>query len=399
MSRFEALWDGYLTDALSESELDEFLRLLRDGDQRVLTGLDGLLKEGSLTSPGDHERAEYLFQQVLAKVRRDHKPARVILWRRFAVAAAVIVVFVVGALFVMNQKKGSELAKAPAHIVPVGDVAPGGDKAVLTLADGRQIVLDSAGKGALAEQGGIQVINLEGSLAYRAEGKPTEVLYNTISTPRGGQYQLVLADGTKVWLNAASSLRFPTAFPGEERRVELTGEGYFEVAHNAAKPFHVKVLPNVPDDNAPGGNPMEVEVLGTQFNINGYSNEPTIKTTLVEGRVRLNKGGRDVYLNPGQQAVIEPGATDFRVKFDVDVDEVVAWKNGRFLFNSAGIETIMRQAERWYDVNVIYEGKISETFSGVVPRSENISQLLKILEATDRVNFTIRDKDVIVKPK
>lgn len=304
-------------------------------------------------------------------------------------AAAVVVLVAAGGYFLLNQHPRNDFAKAKPQSVPLqNDIAPGGDKAVLTLADGSRVVLDSAANGALTRQGNVTVIKLNGQLAYSAEGsKATEVLYNTISTPKGGQYQLVLADGSKVWLNAASSLRFPTAFTGKERRVELTGEGYFEVAHDETKPFHVSV------------HNMDVEVLGTHFNINAYNDEPSIKTTLLQGRVKVKKEEKLVYLNPGQQAVINPAADNIKVDYDVDTEEVVAWKNGRFQFNSANIETIMRQAARWYDADVQYQGETSETFSGGLPRSENISQLLKILEATGKVDFSIHGKRIIVQPK
>ena len=193
---------------------------------------------------------------------------------------------------------------------------------------------------------------MNGKLAYTTDGTAAnEVLFNSINTPNGGQFQITLADGTKVWLNSASSLRYPTSFPGEKRVVELTGEGYFEVAHNAKQPFLVKV------------NDMEVAVLGTHFNINSYSDEPSVKTTLLEGKVKVSKAGNYILLNPGQQAVVSPLQNEIRIANDVDLEEVVAWKNGRFLFNSANIETIMRQVARWYDVDISYESKINDPIS------------------------------------
>jgi transmembrane sensor len=303
------------------------------------------------------------------------------------IAAAAILVFVVGGLWFIVGRDGAETPSI-AVTPKMNDVAPGGDKAILTLADGTKVVLDTADNGAITKQGDVTVIKLNGQLAYNKGGAgATEVLYNTISTPRGGQYQLVLADGSKVWLNAASSLKFPTAFNGNDRVVELSGEGYFEVTHDANKPFHVKV------------NDMGVQVLGTHFNINSYSDEPAIKTTLLQGRVMVKKAEKLVYLNPGQQAVTQPGEDNIKVDYDVDTEEVVAWKNGRFRFNSANIEAILRQTARWYDVEVIYRGETNETFSGGLPRSENISQLLKILEATGKVGFTINGKQIIVQPK
>ena len=267
------------------------------------------------------------------------------------------------------------------------DVAPGGNKAVLTLADGSTIILDNASNGNLAEQGNTKVIKLDdGQLAYNNAGIGSEVVYNTVSTPRGGQYQLVLADGSKVWLNAASTLRFPTSFVGKERKVELEGEGYFEVAKNAAMPFKVDV-------DGKG----EVEVLGTHFNINSYSNEPAINTTLIEGSVKVtgNLSGKTQNLNPGEQARIN-AAGQVTLNRNINVDEIIAWKEGNFNFNSAGIEYIMRNVSRWYDLDVVYQGVPSkETFSGIVSRNSNLSEVLMIMKQAG-IKFKIEGKKITV---
>lgn len=341
--------------------------------------------------PGD-AKIESSLNDVLLQINAPEKKARVVqfhsVYRLVSVAAIFILIVIGGYLLVRKKPSTESIAKTTNTINKQNDIAAGGNKAILTLADGRKIVLDSTQNGALTNQGGVMVTKNDGELSYQGgQQNDNSVVYNIISTPKGGQYQLVLADGTKVWLNAASSLKYPTAFNGNDRVVELNGEGYFEVAHNASKPFHVKV------------NDMYVRVLGTHFNINSYSDEPSIKTTLLEGRVMVKKGDKFVYLNPGQQAVTTTSKNDLRVQSNVDVDEVIAWKNGKFSFNSADIRTIMRQAARWYDVDVVYEGTTGETFSGNPSRSENISQLLKILEATGKVQFEIKDKQVIVKAK
>ena len=254
-------------------------------------------------------------------------------------------------------------------------------------------ILDSAADGSLAQQGGVKVIKLGGQLAYQQADNTTEILWNTITTPKGGQYQLVLADGSKVWLNAASSLRFPTVFQGNERKVELTGEGYFEISSQVMAGVQKKL----PFIVAVGD--MSVEVTGTHFNINSYGDEPSVKTTLLEGKVSVRKGENMMPLNPGQQAIISQGRDNIQVTKDVDMEEVMAWKNGRFMFNNADVETIMRQAARWYDVDVVFKGNISETFSGNPPRSEYISKLLNVMEATGKVDFEINGRQIIVKPK
>jgi ferric-dicitrate binding protein FerR (iron transport regulator) len=211
-------------------------------------------------------------------------------------------------------------------------------------------------------------------------------LYNTISTPKGGQYQVTLSDGSKVWLNAASSLRFPATFSGKERKVELTGEGYFEVAHNKKMPFHVTV------------NDLDVEVLGTHFNINAYADESAIKTTLLEGSVKVVKGNETKIIEPGEQASVTTSEDEINVKQQVDLEQVVAWKNGIFQFERADIESVMRQISRWYDIDVDYHGRVSEHFGGTISRDVNISDVLKMLEMTGGVNFKIDGKKVIVMP-
>jgi transmembrane sensor len=305
------------------------------------------------------------------------------------VAAAAVVLLVLGAssyfLFLDNPRipQDSPVAKKPVF----QDLPPGGDKAILTLADGRQIVLDTASNGALAQQGGIKVIKVGGQVSYNAEGNTTqEVLFNTITTPKGGQYHLELADGSKVWLNAASSLHFPMTFTGKERTVELTGEGYFEVAYNAKMPFHVKV------------NEMDVTVLGTHFNINSYSDESSIKTTLLEGRVMVKKNDKLIYLHPGQQAVWQPAQENIKVNYGVDAEEVMAWKNGYFSFNNADIRTVMRQVARWYDIDVSFEGANHEIFSGKIDRSLSLRDLLDGLGHT-RVHYRFEEnRRVIILP-
>lgn len=341
------------------------------------------------------ERVERSLNKALEQIntKSEKTPVRKIpsklrpLYRNWWVAAAVLMFIVFGLWFVVGRDRSG---KPPIAATPVlqNDIAPGGDKAILTLADGSKVILDTADNGAITKQGSVTVIKLNGQLAYNKEGiSSTDVLYNTITTPRGGQYQLVLADGTKVWLNAASSLRFPTAFVGKERKVELTGEGYFEVEHDASKPFHVMV------------NDMDVQVLGTHFNINSYSDEPAVKTTLLEGRVMIKKNENLVYLNPGQQAILQPGQDNIQVAYDVDVEEVTAWKNGLFIFNKAPLEDVMRQIGRWYNVDVVYLGNIpQDRFSGTISRNTNLSEVFKILEYSN-VRFKVEGNTLTVLPQ
>jgi len=303
--------------------------------------------------------------------------------------------------FIFNHHATTPIAKTKTQQQSrfENDLTPGGNKAVLTLANGAQIILDSATNGALTQQGNTKIIKLDnGQLSYNSVNgsssspKTGEILYNTVSTPRGGQYQVVLADGSKVWLNAASSLRFPTSFTGNAREVTLTGEGYFEVTHDDAKPF--KVL----------ANGVEIKVLGTHFNINAYKDEPTIKTTLLEGSVKVGIGAASKTIRPGEQAQIESHDNSLNPNImvqSVDVDATVAWKNGRFIFHGNNILSVMRQLARWYDVEVSYEGNVTdEEFVGVINRSryENISEILDMLEKTRTVSFAISGHHVTVMP-
>jgi len=305
---------------------------------------------------------------------------------RYVAAASVIIAISTAGYFFLNSKQQTNIPVAAAKEMK-HDALPGGNKATLTLADGSVIVLDSSANGDLAQQGNTKVIKLDsGMLAYNAGSvNISEVLYNTISTPRGGQYQVVLPDGTKVWLNAASSLRFPTAFTGNERDVTLTGEGYFEVVHNPAKPFHVIT------------GSTEVEVLGTHFNIMAYPDEAVIKTTLLEGSVKVTSPTKTAMLKPGQQANINKSGA-IRLIPNADTEEAVGWKDGLFKLHETDIPEIMRQVARWYDVEIVYEGAVpGGSISGDISRNMNLSKVLKVLELSG-VHCRIEDKKMYVAP-
>jgi ferric-dicitrate binding protein FerR (iron transport regulator) len=305
-------------------------------------------------------------------------------WFRYA--AVILFIFGSGAYFYYTIQKKKPVVATLKPVPVLNDVAPGGQKAILTLSDGSTIVLDSAANGLLTQQGNANVMKLaNGQIAYHIAGQPgTELLYNTMKTPVGGQYKLRLPDGTDVWLNAASSITYPTVFTGKDRMVTVTGEAYFEVAKDKAKPFRVKV------------NEMEVEVLGTRFNINSYSEEAVVKTTLLEGSVKVRNGKETAILTPGLQAQV---SNENRIKVnEADVEQAVAWKNGYFRFNRVDVQTVMRQIARWYDVEVVYEGIVStDKFVGELPMDANISQVLRALEKIE-VHFKIEGKKIIVMP-
>jgi transmembrane sensor len=320
------------------------------------------------------------------------------------VAAAAILILLLGATAYewRNEITQREMAKIPDTSQRFkNDIAPGTQKAILTLASGTTIILDSMHDGTIAQQGKAKLLNFNrGVLSYqaidpvKAKTETTETFYNTVRTPRGGQYQLLLADGTKVWLNAASSLRFPASFNGKIREVELTGEAYFEVAKNSGIPFKVHIGFNgVPDANRG----MDVLVTGTHFNINAYDNEASVKTTLLEGSVKVIRGDEYHLLQPGNQSQVEPEGK-MKLVASANVDEAVAWKNGMFNFKSADIETIMRQISRWYDVDITYQQKVDERFYAEISRNTNVSNVFKMLELTGGVHFSIEGKKVIVAP-
>lgn len=313
---------------------------------------------------------------------------RVILFNRFRAVAAILILAVGTTIFFIAKPKKTLTAEVTVKKQTLNDVPPGGNRAVLTLADGSSIVLDSAHNGSLAQQGSTKILKMDaGQLSYNTAGATAgQVLYNTIATPRGGQYQVTLADGTQVWLNAASSLRFPTAFTGSKREVELEGEAYFEVAKNAAMPFHVKV------------NKMDVQVLGTHFNIMAYGNEQSVKTTLLEGRVKVSNNSIIKNIEPGQQAELNRNQNTILVK-EVNTDQAVAWKNGLFHFKQTNIRELMRQVERWYDVDVEYETPGNyQDYTGIVQRSQNVSALLQMLELTGTVHFKVEGHKITVLP-
>lgn len=331
------------------------------------------------------ERIQEISQEVWSKLPKQ--PIKFIKgskWTRIAVAATILVFLLAGLYFVTGVQKRKQLTVKYSK-----DVLPGSDRAILTLANGKKIILNNAGIGTVASEGGA-VINktTNGEVVYdNASATNGQTAYNTMATANGGQYHLILSDGTNVWLDAASSIKYPTVFTGNERRVEITGEAYFEVAHNAAKPFRVM---------AQG---QTVEVLGTHFNINAYINEPVIKTTLLQGSVKVTDDTKTIILVPGEQARVKPGVgnNEIEVLNNVDIDEAIAWKNGLFQFNKASIESIMRQVARWYDVEINYNNnKIpSKTFTGSISMNSNLSQILEILSYTG-LHFEIAGKKINV---
>lgn len=305
------------------------------------------------------------------------KPRRLYFFR-YAAAAAVLLL-IAGIAFMWPGTK--QQTPAPVAQQSATDVAPGINKAVLTLADGSTVTLDSAGNKVITGS----VTQQHGQLVYGA-GTDAGIQYHKLSTPRGGQFKLTLPDGTKVWLNSASSLRYPTAFSGKQRMVELEGQGYFEVAKNAELPFKVMV------------NTMEVQVLGTHFDVMAYKDEATVNTTLLEGSVQVKEGPALQLLKPGQQAVLHHQSHTLTVQ-EADVKKIIAWKNGLFVFNNMTLTAILREVARWYDVEIVYNTTPNtELYGGGISRNLNLSSVLDLLEGSGHNHFKIEGRKVIVLP-
>lgn len=303
---------------------------------------------------------------------------------KWSAVAAVLLIFAAVTILYLDRPHTGQI---PIAAKPKPILSPGGNKAVLTLADGSAIVLDSARNGQIAIQGKTDIEKTDGRLTYKGAATATEILYNTITTPRGGQYALTLADGTKVWLNAASSLRYPTAFAGSSRSVELTGEAYFEVTGDVSRPFRVRL------------NGMDVQVLGTRFNIKGYPDDVSIKTTLVEGAVRLSApAAGEALLKPGQQGVWSQEQSRFLVQ-TVNADMATAWIKGYFAFDNESINDIMKDIARWYNVDVEFrDNTIKRNFGGTISRYQYAEDVLEMLQLTGSIHFRVKDKKIIVMP-
>lgn len=382
----ESLFQKYLDDQCTPDEIGRLLKYFdAEENEELLKKL--ICRQGKLMddTPAYSERFESLLNTSFSNIKQAiaadknttlSRPLYKLRWFRLSAAAVVIFMLFGAAFHLLHQKNETAPLAKNVDIRPEKDIPPGHNNAVLTLDNGASILLDTAANGTLARQGNSKVLKLNGRVAYNKTGDMNaKPVYNTITTANGNQYQLILTDGTKVWLNAASSIRFPTAFSGKERRVKITGEVYFEVAHDRTKPFKVEF------SNA-SGKKGEVEVLGTHFDVNAYPDEKDIKTTLLEGSVRIRQSDNTQMLSPGQQAIIRSDAIILRK--DVDVAQVTAWKDGYFLFNNTDIQTIMRQVARWYDADVTFEGKIpADGFTGKISRNVPLSKFVKVLELND----------------
>jgi len=395
--RIPKLIAGYMRGDLTTSEQKELDHWINEKEANKLFFMEST-DEKLLAEELKHFNREDITPGLDKTLQNIYPESKVVSMGRFVrikkyMVAASFVLIASSVVYLWNRSSiKKDFAKTPSTInTKNNDVQPGTEKAVLTLADGTKITLDNTVNGTIAQQGNTVVMKEDGLLAYNAGRKKsqTEILYNTLTTARGEEFRsLVLSDGTKVWLNSISSIHFPTAFITNERIVEISGEVYFEVAKNT-RPFKVKV------------NGMEIEVLGTHFNVNAYGDEAVIKTTLLEGSVKVVNGKSLAMIKPGQQAQVPNTASgdgNIKVINDADVNAAVAWKNGLLVFNKTDIKTILRQVSRWYDVDIEYKGDIEvPKFYGELPRTVTLSEVLKIIEINSKLQFTIEGKKVTVK--
>jgi len=370
---YEKLLQKYLDGQCSVVETEELYAWLQSsGSHRSL--LAAMQREFKKTMEERHEIPSELSDRIETRLLQNISRDKVIKFRqrtrlRWIAAAAAVLLLGSGLYYYTNTVSSRKtFTTGNATVANTGDIAPGTNKAILILANGDVVTLDSAGNQVI-NQGQTIVRQKNGQLEYAAQGNSGAVVYNTLTVPRGGQFNIVLPDGSRVWLNAASSMKYPTAFNGDRREVELQGQGYFEVVPNARQPFFVKV------------NGLEVQVLGTSFDIMAYADEKSINTTLIEGLVNVKNGTTEQRLKPGQQAIVD-AATGNMVVRPADVDQVIAWKTGFFEFDNASLGDILRQLSRWYDIDISYNQTGNERlFGGRISRSLPLSDILHMLEA------------------
>ncbi len=364
----------YRNNELTAEEKDTLFLLLDDAENEAQ--FEQLTSDGFAFNPKvdrDIELKKEIFSSILKNRNKSStvSPMRRMKW---VAAACVIAIFGVAGYVWMTTGANNDVVRKGNTIPVKQDVQPGNDKAILQLADGTTILLDSIDNGQLAVQGESSIIKAGGELVYSSTSAKVDsvAVFNTIKTPRGGQYKITLSDGTKVWLNSASSLRYPSGFFAKDRRVELTGEAYFEVAKRVSQPFHVQT------------DAVDVEVLGTHFNVNAYSDELQVQATLIEGSVRINidHTARTI-LKPGEQAQVQRAdLNNIHVKKEIDINQVIGWQAGLFKFRNADLSMIARQLSRWYDVDVETEGKLTELkLGGGISKKLQLSDVLTLLEA------------------
>ncbi|NML38772.1 DUF4974 domain-containing protein [Chitinophaga sp. G-6-1-13] len=389
---FKQLLDKYLAGNINAAEREQLGALLASDEH--WNNLKALIDEDWEQLPAETDVVDPLGQSMYERIQEQAFAGKHILQpvyvskRKWWVAASVAALITVSAtLYYFNTKSGhrqSETAR-----VQQNDVGPGGDKAILTLANGEKIMLDSGRQGVIVSQSGLTIQkNGAGQIEYHVSARQnTPVEFNTITTPPGGQFLIVLPDGSRVWLNSCSSLHFPTDFRELQRDVDLQGEAYFEVAENAHHPFHVTV-----------NNKINIKVLGTRFNVMAYPDEENIRTTLLQGAVQLWNDNKPLLLKPGEEGRYNRNQSTL-VAIAANEEEALAWKNGYFSFEHADLKSIIRQLARWYDLEIVYEGPVPEKrFAGMIPRNGALSGTLNVLRGMG-VDSRLNGKKLVIMPK
>jgi ferric-dicitrate binding protein FerR (iron transport regulator) len=370
---------------LDEAEQETLNNWLAAGEQnrRLFRELSSQDLEAITRSEADSTNLQASIERVYLATGIKPGPAHIYIskWRTWRWAAAILVLAIAGAAGLQLAKEKNK----PLVAVHTTDVAPGSRKATLKLGNGSTIILDDAQNGVIANQGKTVIKKSgNGQLVYDASASvATEITYNTITTPNGGEYEVILPDGSHVWLNAASAIRFPAAFTGHTREVEINGEAYLEIVKNAKAPFIVV------------SGKHSVEVLGTKFNIQSYPKEENITTTLIQGSIRIAAGKYTKVLQPGQQSLVRSEAnSNIRLATEVNMEEVLAWRNGQFIFDNTGMKTVVSQLERWYDVKIDYTGMEDYRFNGEISRNVSLSKVLKMMELTSNIHYKINDRNI-----
>ncbi|MGN6266652.1 MAG: FecR family protein [Ginsengibacter sp.] len=393
--RISYLLEVYSNRKATREEMYELFEWVKNGREKPLKKhIEKLVYEYDLNELMPAVEWDKMYERILQEKDSSgvQPKLRKMSWLHWAAAAVVVLLLGSGYYyFTRNNEPQKKLVLQPEK---TNDIAPPNTvNAILTLSNGQKIILDSTGNGVVAMQGKVNVVKLaDGEIVYK--GNTENIEYNTLSNPRGSKViSLILADGSKVWLNAGSTLKYPTAFAGNERKVEVTGEAYFEVAHisSSHEGGREEAMPFIVTKGE-----TSVRVLGTHFNVSAYDDEKSLDVTLLEGSVKVSNGNQNVLISPGEQADIHDSR--LTIQNNVDVEEVMAWKNGLFSYKGADVETIMRQVSRWYNVDVVFEEPVTEKFYAQVSRNTNVSKLLKMLEATRAVHFSINGKTITVRP-
>jgi transmembrane sensor len=381
--RVAYLLAGFIKDSLTEAEREEL-------DEWICASMDNQRLFERLIDPKNLDewvkyKKDYPVQGRVEEIKKkiEFEPERKKPVVRSLLPYLAAAIIILGLILTIYHYQKAAIPKDTIAAVKAMDIAPGTNRATLTLSNGTVVVLDSVKKGSIGTEGNVEVSKKDDEMiVYKTTNAATQfsgIEYNVLTTPRGGQFAVSLPDGSKVWLNAVSSLKYPTVFKNDQRIVELNGEAYFEVSKDASRPFVV----------VSGG--TNVQVLGTHFNINAYTDEPQIKVTLTEGKVRVNEA---TVLKPNQQAVIEKSGQVKTIEADLETD--LAWKQQLFIFKATPLDIVMRQVARWYDADIDYQAQTAEHFNFSIPRDVPVSKLLHLMEGTGRVHFKIENKKITV---